>query len=176
MVGWAAMSRPPTHSATAARIGGAALALFSGGCSLLLDFSEPEPPSYPAEECGYGEPNDAPEEATPLTAEPVAAALCRRAAGPDFDFFSLTVSPGQSITHLTLRFTQDGPQGNLDLYLYDAAGVEVGKAASSDDDEVITCPGAPCISRLEPGAYVLEVRESIFSLSGNRYTLELQAQ
>ena len=147
------------------------LAMTLGGCSLLLDFSEPELPTYPAAECAHGEPNDLPEEATPLSAEPVAAALCR----PDLDFYSLTVPAGQLITQLSLRFTQKGTQGNLDLYLHDAAGKELGRATSDDDDEVLACPSVACGSLL-PGTYLVEVRESISSLTGNRYQLELRTQ
>jgi hypothetical protein len=156
----------------------AALAAALAGCSLLLDFSEPELPKFSEEECALGEPNDLPEEAAPLSAEPVAAALCRGSRErPDTDFFSLTVPPGQSITQLSLRFTQKDKDGNLDLYLYDAAGnVEFGRSTSEDSDERITCPSSSCISPLEPGSYLVEVRESITSLVGNRYTLELMVQ
>jgi Bacterial pre-peptidase C-terminal domain len=184
------MSRPPTHSATARRtaaawpaaIGAISIAFLAGGCSLLLDFSEPERPTFPEEECAFGEPNDLPAEATPLGAEPVAAALCRSdradgAGSPDVDFFSITVPLGQLVTQLTLRFAQDGTQGNLDLYLHDATGnTELGKAVSGDDDEVLTCLSAACPSTLQPGTYLVEVRESITSLTGNRYTLELTTQ
>lgn len=195
------MTRLPTHSATArpkaaARrglwvaisgrqprgpleaFGVAAAAVLLGGCSLLLDFSEPGLPTFPEEECAFGEPNDRIEDATPLTAEPVAAALCRAdRERPDVDFFSLTVPPGQLITQLTLRFTQKGADGNLDLYLYDAAGVTaLGEATSGDSDETLTCLSAACPHTLLPGAYLVEVREALTSLVGNRYTLELMTQ
>jgi hypothetical protein len=160
-------------------LGGAAwlAALLSSGCSLLLDFSEPELPKFPDEECAAGEPNDLPAEATPLPAEPVAAALCRRDDGPDVDFFTLTVAPGQLITQLALRFSQAGGEGDLDLYLYDATGnTELGKAVSDDSDETLTCLSAACPHTLLPGTYLVEVREALRSLVGNRYTLELMAQ
>lgn len=148
----------------------------AAGCSLLLDFSEPDLPTFPAAECAFGEPNDLSEQATPLPTEPVAAALCRPEVDvPDVDFYALIVPAGQLITQLSLRFTQKGLQGNLDLYLHDAAGRELGRATSPDDDELLACPSAACGSLL-PGAYLVEVRESITSLVGNRYTLELMTQ
>jgi hypothetical protein len=146
------------------------LALSSGACSLIVDFDSAAP-DYPADECAFGEPNDTPATATPLPAEPVAAALCH----PDLDYYTLTIPAGRLSTRVDLRFTQSGAQGNLDLRLFDAEDRLRASSLSADSDEQLRCPGTSC-EELAPGDYLLEVREALTSTAGNRYQLEITAR
>ena len=163
------MHRPPAPAPALAALS-ALGALLGGGCSLLVDFDS-EPPVYPTEECAFGEPNDTPATATPLPAEPVAAALCH----PDLDFYTFTIPAGRISTRIDLRFTQSGIQGNLDLRLFDADDRLRASSVSDDSDEQIRCPGITC-EELPAGEYLLEVRETLTSTTGNRYQLELTAR
>jgi hypothetical protein len=98
-----------------------------GGCTLILDFSEPVRVSDagPGDDagaaidaalpCDLDEPNDAIDEATPVTSDAVASALCP--AG-DVDVYGFTLdTPVDVVAVLTFDAADD-----LDLILVDADG------------------------------------------------------
>jgi hypothetical protein len=138
------------------------------GCSLILDFSESQipidapPDVFTVAECSFKEPNDNFEAA--IAYDPVeggAAAVCADGFD-DKDFYKFTVP--DAITTLTVGITFQHLGGDLDLFLYDAAGIQQSFSAGSLDNESITCPGtAPACALgmtppIAPGDYVFEVR------------------
>jgi hypothetical protein len=105
--------------------------------------------------------DDDPAGATPVSAEPVAGVVC----GGDRDWFALDVEAGCAVRAL-LDFTH--ADGDLDLYLVDAAGGEVTRSATAGDGETIDSAVA------EAGTYYLVV--DLFDVAGrNTYTLSANA-
>jgi hypothetical protein len=148
------------------------LALATAACS-----GSDDSPPYDAARCAVAEPNDRPEEAAALVpgAAPLAAAICY----PDLDFYTFTAPTGPAIIRIDLRYQQNGPQGNLDLRLYDRAGALLASSLGTDDDELIVCPdpgAGPSCPNLPAGDYVLEVRELVTGTTGNGYELSVQAR
>jgi len=149
----------------------------ASGCSLVLDFSPGaipvDAPPYSQRECEYGEPNNAPEEATALTTEDTGpAAICGGAGDPeDHDFYRFTVPPNTA--RVSVRVTFAGPDGDLDLRITDAAGAMVGQSRGFGDEELVVCPGAsPRCPQLASGDYVFEVFPAKVG-AVNRYEIAL---
>lgn len=155
--------------------------LAQAGCSLLLDFSDSQipidapPDVFTVAECSFAEPNDTFESAVAQTVgTPAMAALCADGA-QDKDFYKFTV-PAATVS-LTAKIEFTNLAGDLDLYLYDSAGIELSRSVSNRDNEQIVCPGAApaCALGMTPpipeGDYVLEVR----SLGGvqNTYSVDV---
>ncbi|MBA2543792.1 MAG: PPC domain-containing protein [Deltaproteobacteria bacterium] len=150
------------------RLFAVACCLAQTGCSLILDFSDSQipidapPDVFTVAECSFKEPNDSFEAAIAYDpAEGGAAALCADGFD-DTDFYKLTVPAG--ITTLTIAITFVDLAGDLDLFLYDATGIQQSFSAGNIDNESIVCPGtAPaCMLGATPpiaeGDYVFEVR------------------
>ena len=163
------------------RAGFAALCLAStSGCSLLLDFgpgaipidAPPEPP-YSKAECEFGEPNNAPAEATLLTPTDVGPAAICAGEPEDHDFYRFTVPAG--ITKVTLRIALvSGTGRDLDLRLTDATGATMlSQSRGVADTETVVCPGdSPKCLALAEGDYVFEVFPATPG-SVNRYDISL---
>jgi len=150
------------------RLLGVGLVCLASGCSLILDFSESQipidapPDVFTAAECSFSEPNDTFAAAVAINAgETAMAALCADGF-QDRDFYKFTVPA--ATTTLTAGITFTNLAGDLDMYLYDAAGVQLSFSAGSADNESLVCPGVTpaCGLGMTPpipeGDYVLEVR------------------
>lgn len=146
------------------------------GCSLILDFDKGPPADaaidapYTQAECDFKEPNDSLAAAAPLDpSETGPAAIC--AATPeDRDFYKFT-TVNETVT-VGIQFT-NRPGGDLDIKLYDSAGVMLSQSRGFGDGEIIVCPGAsPTCPMLEPGEYILEVFPAVPG-SVNTYTITL---
>jgi hypothetical protein len=146
----------------------AALGGTSGGCSLLLDFSDsaipkdasidaPDAP-YTADECTYKEPNDTFATAAPIVVSDTGpAAICAPMGGvDDHDFYKLNIPTG--ITSVTFSINFNQAIGDLDLRLYDSGDNMIAQSRGFTGTETITCPSAspPCPA-LVAGPYVFEV-------------------
>lgn len=83
----------------------------------------------------------------------------------DQDWFGISVAVGEIIA-ATLNFTH--ADGNLDMTLYDPAGIPVDNAISETDNESITHTAT------QAGIYKLEVTG--FALARNRYSLMVTAR
>jgi len=163
------------------RAGLAALCLAStSGCSLLLDFSPgaipvdapPEPP-YSQSECDFGEPNNSPAEATPLSPTDVGPAAICIGDPEDHDFYRFTVPAGTA--KVTVRISlMSATLRDLDLRLSDATGATMlSQSRGVEDTETVECPGSsPACPTLAPGDYLFEVFPAIPG-SINRYDLSL---
>ena len=151
------------------------------GCSALLDFSDnaipkdAPPDVFTVAECTFAEPNDTFETAVAYTPGDAAmAALCADGF-QDKDFYKITVPAATTTLTVGINFAQLG--GDLDLHLYDSAGVELGFSAGSLDNEKIVCPGtAPaCALGMTPpipeGDYIFEVRG--LANVQNTYTIDV---
>lgn len=138
------------------------------GCSLFLDFSDSQipidapPDVFTTAECSFKEPNDSFETAIAhAPGEPAAAAICADGFD-DRDFYKVTVPA--ATTTLTIEIMFDTLIGDLDLHLFDGAGIEQSFSAGNMNNEKIVCPGtAPaCMLGSTPpipeGDYVFEVR------------------
>jgi hypothetical protein len=145
-----------------------AACLAQTGCSLILDFSDSQipidapPDVFTVAECSFKEPNDNFDTAIAYDpAEASAAALCADGFD-DKDFYKFTVPA--AINTLTVAITFQNVGGDLDLFLYDATGIQQSFSAGSLDNESITCPGTTptCALGMTPpiaeGDYVFEVR------------------
>jgi hypothetical protein len=154
------------------------------GCSLLLDFSDSQipidapPDVFSVAECDFAEPNDSFETAVAqAVGTPGSAALCSPTT-QDKDFYKFTVPA--ATTTLTAKITFTTLSGDLDLYLYDATGVELARSVGNMDNETIVCPGATpvCALGMTPpipeGDYVLEVRAA--TALQNTYTVDITTQ
>jgi hypothetical protein len=150
------------------------------GCSLVLDFSDQAIPKdapidapYTQAECDYKEPNEtAAAAAALLPAETGPAAICAGGV-EDHDFYQLAVPA--TATKVEIRIsTAYRPTGDLDLRLYDKAGVVMlSQSHNFSNDEVITCPGmSPMCPTLAAGDYVFEVFPGVPG-SVNAYTIAL---
>jgi hypothetical protein len=151
----------------------------ASGCSLTLDFSPSAIPidaaPYAPNECEFGEPNNAPEEATMLELTDVGpAAICAGPAGSpdDRDFYRFTVPAGT--TSVTVRVTFLSSIGDLDLRITDLTGGTVlGQSRGFGDSEAVVCPASsPVCNALPPGDYLFEVFGATPG-TVNRYELAL---
>lgn len=160
------------------------LCLAQSGCSLILDFSDSQipidapPDVFTVAECSFGEPNDTFETAVAQApGTPGMAALCADGT-TDKDFYKFTVPAATTTLTAKLQFATLG--GDLDLYLYDGAGVELARSVGNLDDEQIVCPGTTpvCALGMTPpipeGDYVLEVRGP--ANVQNTYTIDVTLQ
>lgn len=145
---------------------GAMIAVASGGCEAILDFSEhvdagpSDAPPIDAmlvpDPCTVLEPNNDPSTALALTTgEDRFAAIC---PSDDLDFYKVTVVDGQT---LDFKVLFKNANGDLDMQLYDSTGVSViAESRSFDDDEEIKCPndaGMPACAMLAAGDYIVKV-------------------
>ena len=147
--------RPHTSALAASLVALAFLDL--GACSLILDFSEPEHDAAPGDGavdlCTVYEPNDsrdAPTDLVPGVHGP--AAIC---PGGDRDFYRFALAEGADLD-LLITFTNRAGAGDLELRLYDAAGVKIAESLSFDDDEQII-RSAALGNALGGGDYTFEV-------------------
>lgn len=150
------------------------------GCSLLLDFGPSAVPAdaapplpYVQAECDFGEPNDTPAEATPLTPADVGPAAICVGDPEDHDFYRFTVPAGTAEVRVKITMST-GTSRDLDLRLWDATGATMlAQSRGVDETELIVCPGAsPKCNALAPGDYLFEV----FPATGgaiNRYDIAL---
>ncbi|MFC1601656.1 DUF5719 family protein [Candidatus Sumerlaeota bacterium] len=82
----------------------------------------------------------------------------------DDDYYLVPVIEGAGI-EVSFEFTHE--LGDLDVFLYDAAGVEVDRSTSGDDDEFMSSPGIP-----GNGAFVIKVEGWRGAI--NTYTMTVQ--
>lgn len=149
--------------------------LGASSCSLLLDFGGPAgiDAPYTEAECAYGEPNDTPALATPLTPADLGPAAICAGEPADRDFYRFTVPAGTASVSVRVSFT-NRPNGDLDLRLTDATGATTfGQSRGFDDVEEIVCPGtSPPCQALPEGEYAFEVFPALPG-AVNRYDLSL---
>jgi hypothetical protein len=152
-------------------------AALSGGCSLVLDFSDEAVPKdasidavFNQAECDFGEPNDTGVAASALDLTSVGPAAICNPAFDDHDFYRVTV-PANSSVSVKVTFIST-PTGDLDLRLYDGTGVTViGRSNGFGNVEEVVCPGqSPACLPLAPGDYVFEVFPAVAGAS-NRYDI-----
>jgi len=132
------------------------------GCTFILDFDDPPAPpdatvadAIPAAACSYGEENDS--RAMAFVLDEVSAQSAGICDPGDHDFYSIAVAEGAELT-FEILFEQDGPRGDLDMWLLDVNGGIVARSLSADADERIVCPGtAPPCPQLAAGNYFVEV-------------------
>ena len=156
------------------------LCVGQAGCSLVLDFSSsaipidagPDAPAT-AEECMFAEPNDSFAMAVDLPVTSVGPGAICASGFDDHDFYKIAVPAATATMTIQISFI-NSQSGDLDLYLYDAAGTQISLSVGTSDNEKITCPGAsPSCSLASPipeGNYVFEVRGGV-SGSQNRYDI-----
>jgi hypothetical protein len=146
-------------------------------CSLILDFDQPLPADAMTDavstktECDFGEPNNTPAEATPVTSADTGPAAICPGTDEDHDFYSFTASA--SPTTISISFTQR-PGGDLDMKLYDATGTMIASSREFGPAEMLTCPGAsPACPMLSAGqSYTFEVFPGVAD-AVNTYTFAL---
>ncbi|MDX2418006.1 MAG: PPC domain-containing protein, partial [Xanthomonadales bacterium] len=108
------------------------------------------------------EDNDSIATATPLTAGlQIAGIVCP----VDQDWFSISVEVGEVIS-VTMKFNH--ADGDIEMTLYDPAGLPVDSAISESDNEIIT------YTATQSGTYKLKVTG--ISLAKNRYLLVMTPQ
>lgn len=151
-----------------------------GGCTALLDFSEPIEPANNADaavetvdatpavdaltafdaaaaaNCEAFEPNDSLATPSPITPGTIAAAICPDA---DSDFYSFSLLGNTNVT-VTLVF--DNASSDLNLRLYNTADAVVAAAVGTDATEQIL-RGPATANELPAGTYRVEV----FSATGD---------
>ena len=108
------------------------------------------------------EDNDSSAAATSLSAGLQIAAV---ACPDDQDWFEISAQAGEVIS-ANLKFNHS--DGDIDMILYDPAGIPVDSAISESDNEIITHTAT------QSGMYKLEVTGN--SLAGNRYLLVVTPQ
>jgi hypothetical protein len=140
-----------------------------GGCTAILDFSDPigDPVDGGAVDggpevdggadaalavCLAFEPNENTAEATPIMPMDIAAATC---APDDVDVYAFTVAAGQDV-QVTLSFTYDVDH-DLDLRLLDADGGVITVSSGTGDTEQITRT-LGMANALPEGNYHIEVQ------------------
>jgi len=151
-----------------------------GGCTALLDFSEPIEPANNADaavetvdatpavdaltafdaaaaaNCEAFEPNDSLATPSPITPGTIAAAICPDA---DSDFYSFSLLGN---TNLTVTLVFDNASSDLNLRLYNTADAVVAAAVGTDATEQIL-RGPATANELPAGTYRVEV----FSATGD---------
>jgi hypothetical protein len=165
------------------------VAAMSGGCSLILDFSQSQVPvdaeidgPYTGDQCAYLEPNetrDTPMMVTPADMGPGAICAPPRDSGiaDDLDFYKFNVAAGTTKVTISMMYT-NRPGGDLDLKLFDPLEPDPMKFLSQSrgftDTEKIVCPGtSPFCPALTAGSdYVFEVLPAI-SGQVNSYTFSI---
>jgi len=151
------VARSARHLARAAAL---VLVAAAGGCSLILDFSDPPdagPPDSAVDEqsCMAYEPNDTPAEAPVVTAGDYAAAVCGNA---ETDYFRFSVDGAQAVL-ARITFDNRGGAGDIDLRLLSGDGSStIDESRTSNDTEEVMCPGGTfCTGLLPAGDYLLQV-------------------
>lgn len=164
-----------------------ALALALGGCSLVLDFSDPLVDGGAGN--GNGGATDATVDADPLAPdagpdprtifEPnntfdQATVLAPGGYGPvavfpagDHDFYRFTLDAAADVV-IEIQFKQT--EGDLDMKLHDGSRVQIGTSAGFMDNEKITRTSAMG-GQLGPGEYYVEVYGYNNTYVNERYTL-----
>lgn len=157
----------------------------SGGCSLILDFSDKAgvhdaalDGPYTKAECDNFEPNDTIETAAMIdpAVDMGPAAICPPATGltEDDDYYKFTVPAGTTKTTIMLLDAAGG--GDLDLKLYDAMQQVIGQSRNFSATETLVCPAvSPACPALSAGDYVLEVLPgSPVNLNNYTFTIGFQ--
>lgn len=162
-----------------------AAAVWSAGCSLVLDFSDNKIPAdaaidapYTDDECTYKEPNESIDMAAVIAATDTGPAAICAATPEDHDFYKFTMPAATTTATIKIMFT-NRPGGDLDLRLWDPAAPAnpIGQSRGFGDDETLVCPGAsPSCPALTPGSdYVLEVLPGVAG-NVNAYTFSVAFQ
>jgi len=132
----------------------------TSACSLALDFDKPTdaaPPDSPATEveCAVGEPNETASTPTAWTGTDVSAAIC---GGGDKDYYAVELNGSQTIA-ARITFMNRLGMGDLELRLLTAGGAAVlDESRTSNNEEVVMCPGGDFCQPLAAGTYILEVQ------------------
>jgi hypothetical protein len=154
----------------------------SGGCSLILDFSNKAIPvdaapldADPA--CAFDEPNNAATSAASVTtADTGPAAICPGVGSTDdFDFYRFEVPANTSSVILQLAY-QPRTNGDLALAIDDSTGAQLAMESDSSTTKTIVCPALDgSCGTLVAGTYLFEVSPLVPG-NANDYSFSLTIQ